>query len=204
MMNLNKLRTDLERRKGERDLLERQKKQKQQSHRGLGILYRKLEEAQVIVRQAALQTQQELQYHISSITTMAMEAIFPDPYELQVEFVERSGRTEVDISFSDGENKIDPLLGSGGGPVDVAAFSLRASLWKLQNPKPQNVMVLDEPFRFLSQDLQPKAAEMLQQISKQLGLQIIMITHNPALIDSADQLFEITQRRKISQVVANE
>ena len=47
------------------------------------------EQAREIVREVGLATQQQLQYHISDITSLALEAVFPDPYALVAEFVER-------------------------------------------------------------------------------------------------------------------
>ena len=73
-------------------------------------------------------------------------AVFDDPYTLRVEFVEKRGKTECELWFAqtkeeeeegneDGERGrevlIDPLAGSGGGPVDVAAFALRIAIWSL-------------------------------------------------------------------------
>lgn len=203
-MRASDLRAKVERLKGGRqELLGRQTKLKA-DQQNLAIYGRKLEEAQTIIRTVALQTQQELQYHVSSITTAALEAVFPDPYQFVVEFVERRGRTEADVFFMRDGERVDPITGSGGGAVDVAAFSLRASMWRLQTPPSRAVLILDEPFRFLSKDLQPKAAEMLKEISVKLGLQIIMVTHNEDLVEAADRLFLVSQRKGISKVITKE
>ncbi len=41
-------------------------------------------------------------------------------------------------------------------------------------------MVLDEPFKFVSEQYQPAIRVMLEQLSRDLQLQIIMVTHNKA------------------------
>jgi DNA repair exonuclease SbcCD ATPase subunit len=53
------------------------------------------------------------------------------------------------------------------------------------------VLILDEPFRYLSTDLQSKASEMLNEISERLGLQIIMVTHEEELVDEVDKTFRV-------------
>ena len=76
-----------------------------------------------IIRTVGLNTQQTLQYHVSSIASLAMDAVFDDPYELKVEFVERRNKTECDLKFVREEQEVDPIEASGVGAVDVAAFA---------------------------------------------------------------------------------
>ena len=158
------------------------------------------EQAREIVREVGLATQQQLQYHISDITSLALEAVFPDPYTLVAEFVERRNKTECDLYFQRDADFVDPLSASGGGAVDVAAFALRVASWAMQNPKSNNVLLLDEPFRYLSVNLLAKASAMLQQISQKLGLQIIMVTHSPELVEMADSVFDVSIEKKKSKI----
>ena len=158
------------------------------------------EQAREIVREVGLATQKQLQYHISDITSLALEAVFPDPYTLVAEFVERRNKTECDLYFKRDADFVDPLSASGGGAVDVAAFALRVASWAMQNPKSNNVLLLDEPFRYLSVNLLAKASAMLQQISQKLGLQIIMVTHSPELVEMADSVFEVSIEKKKSKI----
>lgn len=158
------------------------------------------EKALTIIREVGLRTQQQLEVHISNITTLAQEAIFDDPYKVVVEFVQRRNKTECDISFERDGEKINPLAASGGGPVDVAAFALRVASWSMQNPRSRNVLILDEPFRYLSVGLLPKAGEMLKQLSEKLNLQIIMVTHEEELAEMADRIFQVSMRKGKSTV----
>jgi DNA repair exonuclease SbcCD ATPase subunit len=84
--------------------------------------------------------------------------------------------------------------------VDVACFALRLALWNLSQPKLRNTIILDEPFRYLSSNLQDRAASMLKEISSQLGIQIIMISHIEDIIGSADKIFKVEQRNGVSRV----
>lgn len=149
------------------------------------------EEAREIIRLVGLQTQEVLQYHISDITSLAMEAVFPDPYKLEISFVKRRNKLECDIMFSRDGKAIDPLESSGGGAVDVASFALRVASWSLRNPKKRNVIILDEPFRFLSAKYQPAASRMLKEISEKLQIQFIIVTHEEILAQYADKVFTV-------------
>lgn len=164
---------------------------------------RRHEEAREVIREVGLKTQQQLQYHIGDITSLALSAVYTDPYTLVAEFVQRRNRTECDLYFTRNEERMDPLDASGGGVVDVASFALRVASWSMQRPRSDNVLILDEPFKNLSADLLPRAGEMLRQISEKLGLQIIMVTHAEQLTEDADRVFTVTQRKGISKVKPN-
>ena len=162
---------------------------------------RRIEEATDVIRTVAQATQKELEYHVSELVSLALEAIFPDPYRLNIDFELRRNRSEADVTFSkEGEEKIDPMSSSGGGPIDVAAFGLRISLWSLQRPRSRPTIILDEPFRHVSRNLQPQASAMLKEISEKLGLQFVIVTHEVELVSSADKVFEVSQENRISEV----
>lgn len=149
------------------------------------------EQAREIIREVGLETQKQLQFHISDITSLALEAVFEDPYELIAEFVQRRNKTECDLYFSRDDNPVDPISASGGGTVDVAAFALRIAAWSMQNPKRRNTIILDEPLRFLSVDKQERASQMIKELSERLGIQFIIITHETTLTEYADKVFSV-------------
>ncbi|KKN18266.1 hypothetical protein LCGC14_0957550 [marine sediment metagenome] len=138
---------------------------------------RRLEQAQAVVQEVAQITQKQLQYKISELASLAIAIVFPDdPYELEVEFVQRRGKTEADIWFVRQGQRVEPLGGSGGGVVDVAAFALRVAVWSLYGQL-QNVLVLDEPFKHVKgEGANERVLIMLQKICKEIGLQIIMVS----------------------------
>lgn len=194
------IRNQLEGLKGEKHQIERSLSQTTQEIKEKKRDLRRHEQAREIIREVGLKTQQQLMYHISDITSLALEAVFPDPYELVVEFVERRNKTECDLYFERDRYRINPLSAAGGGAVDVASFALRVASWSMKLPKSRNTLILDEPFRYLSTNLLPKAGEMLKQISKQLNLQIIMITHSQELIENADKGFQIRIQKGESKI----
>lgn len=158
------------------------------------------EKAHEIIKEVGYKTQELLQVQISDITSLAMEAVFEDPYKLEVQFVERRNNNECDLLFERDGQLMKPLDASGGGAVDVAAFALRIASWSLSSPKLRNTIILDEPMRFLSRNLQEKASQMIKQISKKLGIQFIIVTHEAKLTESADRVFEVKNNKGISSL----
>jgi DNA repair exonuclease SbcCD ATPase subunit len=199
-MNLQQIRYKVEQLKGQRAQLVQDK---QTSIRLVDQYKQDLlhsEEARAVIQIVSEQTQAELQYHVSEIVSLALAAVFDDPYKLLLEFTQRRNKVEADLWFVRGDEKIKPMEAAGGGAVDVAAFALRVAMWSLKRPKSRGTLILDEPLRFLSRDLMPKAAVMLSEVSKKLNLQIIMVSHSPELIEGADKYFEVTMNRRISNV----
>lgn len=196
---LKQLRADLEQRRGRRDQLQQQlqkaESERKQAKRALWAS----ERAQIIIQQVAQATQQELEYRISELVSLALSGVFPDPYQFKLRFVVRRGKTEADLLFLRGEQEIDPLSASGGGVVDVAAFALRVALWRLSNNL-RPVLVLDEPFKWCSSSYLSAAGEMLRSLSEKMGTQIIMVTHLESLIEIADKVHRISKRNGESVV----
>lgn len=163
------------------------------------------EKAREIVREVGMKTQQQLQYHISDITSLALEAVFPNPYNLTVEFVQRRNKTECDLFFEREGEKINPISDSGLGAVDVASFALRVASWSMMRPRTRNVMILDEPFKHLKgAEANKKVLDMINEISKKMGLQIIMVSDERVsredIIESADKVFEVSIKNGRSRV----
>jgi len=200
MDEIRSLRTRLDQQIGRKQQIEHGIRETESAIKDKKRTLRRHEQAREIIREVGLKTQQQLQVHISDITTLALDAIFDDPYKLVVEFVQRRNKTECDLLFERDGQRITPLSASGGGPVDVAAFALRVASWSMQNPRSRNVLILDEPFRFLSVNLLPKAGEMLNQLSEKLDLQIIMVTHEEELAEMADRIFQVHMNKSKSIV----
>ena len=200
MSNIQNLRNRLEQQKGQRLQIEQSIVSLKQSVKEKQRDQRKHEQAREVIREVGLKTKQQLSFHISDITSLALDAVFNDPYKLVTEFVERRNKTECDLYFERDGSKVDPLTASGGGAVDVAAFALRVASWSMQRPRSRNTMVLDEPLRFLSADHQEQASVMIKEISQKLGIQFIIITHEPILASYADKIFETRIRKGVTEV----
>lgn len=199
-MELNHLRQKLERKKGQQTQLQTDLQVAEKTKENISIEIQNTEQAQVIIQIVAQKTQEELEYRLSEIVSLALAAVFDDPYKLKVNFIIRRGKTECDLLFEKNGEIFDPLTSSGGGAIDVAAMALRVAIWSLTQPRPRNILILDEPFRFLSQEYQIKASIMLKELSKKLNLQIIMVSHSELLIEGADKVFQVIIRKGRSQI----
>lgn len=158
------------------------------------------ETARALFQRAAEITQEKLAIHLSDLVSLALKTVFDDPYKFKVEFVSKRGGTECNLLFVDKDgNEYQPLNSCGYGAADVASLALRVAYHSLGNTRP--VLVFDEPLRHLSTDLMEKASELIKSLSKELGLQFIIVTHSEELASDSDAIFKVSQKNGISQVI---
>ena len=118
---------------------------------------------------------------IAYVVSRCLRAIFDEPYDFKIEFELKYGRTQATLLFVRDGIEMDPLTASGGGVVDVAAFALRLACLILSKPPLRKLIVLDEPFKHLSVDYSKRVSQLLTELSTEMGIQFIMVTHNRLL-----------------------
>lgn len=138
------------------------------------------QQAVEIVQLVAQAVQQAVHSKIASVVSNCLEAVFDEPYTFHIEFERKRNRTEALLEFERNGLRLDPMSASGGGTVDVATFALRVACLVLRKDIEQT-LILDEPFRFLSKDLHHRLRPLLEGLSKDLGVQFIIVSHMDAL-----------------------
>ena len=135
------------------------------------------DEAQQIVQAVAETIQEEAHDRIAGVVSRSLATVFDEPYEFRIRFERARGRTEARLVFVREGQEINPIDASGGGVVDVAAFALRLSCLMLSRPARRRVVILDEPFKFVSADRRYAVRAMLEGLAASLAVQFVMITH---------------------------
>lgn len=203
-MNITQLRNTLEQRKGQRNELQRQLTDTTNKISGLKKDLRFSQQALAIIQKVGQETQQQIEFYISDIVSLALAAVFDNPYKLKLNFVVRRNRTECDILFErDGEVFLP--MNDSGGIISVAAFALRPALWCITSPKTQNTLILDEPFlRLKGEEANRRALIMINEMSKKIGIQIIMVSDERVskeeIIELSDKVFSTEIINGITEV----
>ncbi|MFW9871928.1 MAG: hypothetical protein ACFFG0_02425 [Candidatus Thorarchaeota archaeon] len=183
----------IEQHKGKRDYLKNNlsdlKKNKEISIK----LLKAIEEAQIYLQDKAKNTQSQIKFHMVDIVQLALDSVFPDEFVFDLEFELKKGKTDARLIFKVDGEEISPVDADGGGAVDIAAMALRIALWSLGKTRP--TILLDEPFHFLDNTLQENGAELLKNLSKELGIQFIVVTHRAEISAVADKAFKTVQRK---------
>lgn len=206
LLAVNNFRLELERRKGKRDQIKQSldtvKKNMVECKRTIRLCEKAIE----IVKIVGLETQKQLEYHLSEQVSLALASVFDDPYQLKVVFQEKRGKTEAELLFERDGVLIHPIGSAGGGAIDVASLGLRLAYWSMrQDKRTRPLFLLDEPFaRLKGEEANRRALNLLRQLSAKLGIQIIMISDERIpredIIENADRVFLVTQRNGVSKV----
>ncbi len=149
------------------------------------------QEAQCLIQEVAERVQTETHSKIASVVTTCLKSVFGKGcYEFKIIFEKKRGKTEARLVFLREGIEIDPLTSSGGGIVDLASFALRVACLVLSTPEKRRLLALDEPMKYLSKEFRPAFARLLETLSEELELQILLITHD--LEFQVGEVIEIT------------
>jgi len=183
-MNLNEIRKNVDTLIGD---LNAAKKRCKEEKRKLGKAKRNLtdiKEAQLITQQIAQTIQQQAHRRIAGVVSKGLETVFTgdDVYGFRIDFDRKRGKTEANLLLTkNGHDIDDPLNSDSGGVVDIAAFVLRLSCIILTKPKLRRFLVLDEPFKFVSEEFRENIRLLLEGLAKDFKFQFVMVTHIPEL-----------------------
>jgi len=186
--------------RGEEDLLRKQLKDTKIDEKKILSEISNIEKAKIIAQEVSKATQDKVTYHINGLVTSGLEAVFPDPYTFNLKFVTRRNKTEADLVFIKNGNETTDILNSGGGGVaDITSYLLSIAVFSVNPSRP--ILVRDENFKFLhSVAFQKKASIMIKKISEKFGIQMVLISDQPALYSCADKVIMTKINKGVSSI----
>lgn len=157
-------------------------------------------DVRIYMQQTAKLVQTKLADQLAALVTKALDIVFTENYSFKIRFVDdRRNATECDLILCEDSEEYDDLFDSCGyGVLDVVSFALRIAYLLIGNHK--RILFFDECFRHLSDDDALFAAEMVNQLSKELHIQMLIFSDKKTLRPAADRLFNVVRRNKISTV----
>jgi hypothetical protein len=202
MNKVSDLRQQLDNLKGRRDQVRKDLDANTREMQGLEQDTKEWEEVQMIIQQVSKLTQEQLRFVIEPPVNQGLASVFDKPYEFELRFETKAGRTWArQIFMRDGHEFRDLLYSGGGGAADVSAFALQiAGLCLTKN---RRFLMLDEPLKHLKskdKSYEERGSLMIQEISHEIGIQIIMISHIPQQQQGSDKVFNFSLKRGKTQV----
>ncbi len=150
-----------------------------------------LEKVRLLLLEAAKHAREQGRRQVEFLVTQALQFVFGGDLEFKVAIEEKRERPDAEFyvcSTYGGDFKVEttPQDARGGGVVDVISLALRLALLHAFRPPVGGPVILDEPAKHVSEEFSPQVARFLKSFSQSLGRQIIMVSHNQHLADSAD------------------
>lgn len=153
---------------------------------------------EILFQEVAKQTQLNIEEHISNLVTLALKSVSPDFPNFVTKFTIRRKQLEADLLFEKEGHLFDPMYGDGGGPKDTGSFGLIIANWSID--KTRATIILDEPFKQVSPDLQENVSNMIKMLHKELEIQFIIVSHADDINMAADKTFVVEMKDGTSTV----
>ncbi|MBA4494419.1 ATP-binding protein [Paenactinomyces guangxiensis] len=146
---------------------------------------------QISSEHARLQAKQQLE----TLVTNALQYVFGSAFRFEIELSDHGGNPTADfyvVTEWEGQTiKNKPQDSRGGGIVDVVSLALRIALIETVKPRLPGPIILDEPGKHVSEDYIVPMIEFLKSVGETFGRQIILVTHNTDLTESADTAYHV-------------
>lgn len=210
--SLSKLERDLQKarqtwvqQKSKRDLLLQEQEEVLQKLRELEMQKEKLDKVRLLLQKSADYARQQSKEQLEMLVSNALQYVFGPSFRFSIALSDPSSKN-VSAEFYavtewEGrtiENK--PQDARGGGVVDIISLALRIAVLESMRPRMEGPILLDEPGKHVSEDYIVPMVEFLRSISESLDRQILMVTHNTHLSESADQAYHVRLRSGESEV----
>jgi ABC-type glutathione transport system ATPase component len=159
--------------------------------------------ARWIITEVAIATQKKFKDYIENLVSKAIRAVFEErSMRFILEFDVLRNKSEAVMKIQEGSNEpYIPKEEMGGSVVDLIGMALRPTLGSLERPSSRKILILDEPMKNLGHGKHLKrAGDIFKAISHKLGYQLIILTHEPEIIQIADRSWRVTHNGVHSEV----
>lgn len=163
-----------------------------------------LDKVVLLLQETGKHAREQSKASLETMVTFALRTVFGADYSFKIELLEYAGRPTAEFyvtSHLGGEPlTTKPQDSRGGGVVDVVSLGLRVAMLETYQPRIGGPLVLDEPAKHVSDDFIQAVADFLKRLSERYRRQVIMVTHNDHISDTADSAHRVILRDGTSLV----
>lgn len=144
--------------------------------------------------------QKNFQKSVARVISRGLTLVFEETMELKIIPKVRNDITTVDFKIVQGEGadaiETDILGAKGGTVIALVNVLVRALLILSARPALRRIMILDEPFGLADDQYIPAFGALLRELCDKLHFQIIIVSHEEALVDIADMAYEVYKTKR--------
>jgi DNA repair exonuclease SbcCD ATPase subunit len=193
------------RREAKREELDRLR---QQAYARLEELKKQLDlfdKVRVLLQTSSEYAREQAKQQMESLVTNALQYVFGSTFRFEIELSEHGGKPAAEfyvVTEWDGRTiRTKPQDARGGGVVDITSLALRVAMIETFRPRLDGPLILDEPGKHVSAEYVMPMVEFLKSAGEMFDRQIILVTHNPHLIEGADQAFHVRLQSGKTEVI---
>lgn len=166
----------------------------------------KLEKVVYLLKKTAEYSREQAKTQIEELVSFCLHFIFEEDISFIINFKDtkrNSAEFFVETKFNNLTVTTDPKDSRGGGVVDVVALALRIAFIQTAKPMSEGPIILDEPAKHVSIEYISRISDFIQEISKKMKRQIILITHSQNLSAIGDKSFYVYREKSQTIVKVN-
>lgn len=195
MNRINQIHQDFLSVKAKRNLLRENFDENKKKIEVLRTSVEDLVKARWVITEVQRLTQEKFKDKFENLISLAIQNVYDRPITFHLEFERKRNQMECSISLKETVNGKERIFSDieydvGGGMIDIISFVSRIVLWNLEKPRSRNVIILDEPMKNMGK-LIDIGGQILREISHKLKFQLIIVTHDQALIEISDKAWQV-------------
>lgn len=164
-----------------------------------------LNECVDVLRKMSTYQRETARSRLEELGTMALQYSLGPDYEMRIEITEsrKKPQAEVYVLHLPTLLKTDPMEENGGGVIDILSVAMRFVIIQSHvDPVIEGPIILDEPFKMVSEEYIPMLVEFVQKIASDFGRQVILITHNTYLAQTCPDIIRVAKNKDDESVCA--
>lgn len=146
-------------------------------------------------------TRSQIKVKIEDIVNSALKCVYTDKtirFNIIPAITKRGVNYELYVNT---DGMTTPLTDAkGGGVLDIVTLSIRIAFVRMFSNILRQTIILDEPFKNLDSERIVPACEWLKVVSKEFGIQFIIVSHIVELIEGSDKVFRVINENGTSEV----
>lgn len=161
------------------------------------------EESISFVEGVAFNERRSITESVESLITTCLHSVYDETYSLSFKYGVRASRSVVDIYLvketTDGMRIERGIDGIGGGVADAISFPLKLTIL-LNDDTFSKVLICDEQGKYMDKKRIERFGAFLKNVSDELDVQIIFLTHHESLMNYADVIHGVSIDGSVSKV----
>jgi len=156
---------------------------------------RDLQECGAILNALTTASQQMLKDRLEGIVTYALSRVFEREFRFVVEFRQSRANVIVEFKLASEETGWEPVElqdARGGGVCEIVGFIIRLVFLLYLKQDQRQIMVLDEPFGWVSAQYVDNLMELIRELVAKTGMQFVLVTHNDRIAELGDRRYRFS------------
>lgn len=131
---------------------------------------------------------------MAGLITYGLKTVFEDQNLTFMPVLSKKNE-KINISLKTENEGIEGEFGSFGGSVAVIESFLLRILFIIKM-KLAHLMIMDETFSSVGSEYIPNTSKLIGEISKKIGMDILLVTHQKEFREYADHVYEVKESEK--------